>query len=485
MPRFRRLPFRVRLTTWYVLVLAVILLLFVAGSSLVLYLQLLKQMSNFAIQDVETIEGLLFIAPDGRLSLHEDYHNHPDSRLLLGRLLEIRSPVGTILYRNDRLGTDELGGRPFPGEGVDTFSERVGNLKDGSRILMVSRHYFMRTAAAPDGRGLVLIIRLGYREDAIWSRIKEFLAASMVALPFLLAVAAVFGYQFAGRALFPLEQMAKRAEQITAERLNQRLPVENPRDELGHLARVINNVLDRLELSFEQLRRFTSDASHELRTPLAAIRSVGEVGLQNNQTPAGYKDTIGSMLEEVARLTKLVESLLAISRSDAGQVQLNLTVFSPLELVQEVTAFFDVLTEEREQKLLISGDANIQVKGDRLLLRQALINVLHNAVKYSPAGGSIVVSVTLQSSKNNAVSAPSAILKISDSRPGIDAKHRTKIFERFYRIDTARARETGGTGLGLSIAQWAVRAQGGEIRVESSEEGATFVMELPAFLKSS
>ena len=479
MPRFRRLPFRVRLTTWYVLVLAVILLLFLAGSSLVLYWQLLNQMTNFAIQDVETIEGLLYIAPDGRLSLHEDYHNHPDSRLLLERLLEIRSPEGAILYRNDRLGSDELGGKPFPGEGVDTFSERVSNLKDGSRILMVSRHYLMRTAPAPAGRGLVLIIRLGYREDAIWSRIKEFLAASMVALPFLLALAAVFGYQLAGRALLPLEVMAKRAEQITADRLNQRLPVENPRDELGHLARVINNVLDRLELSFEQLRRFTSDASHELRTPLAAIRSVGEVGLQNNQTAASYKDTIGSMLEEVSRLTKLVESLLAISRSDAGQVQLNLTEFSPLELVQEVAAFFEVLTEEREQKLLISGDGNIQVQGDRLLLRQAVINVLHNAVKYSPVGGTIAVSVTLLSSTS------SALLKISDSGPGIDAEHRTKIFERFYRIDTARARETGGTGLGLSIAQWAVRAQGGEIRVESSEEGATFVMELPVFLKSS
>ena len=183
------------------------------------------------------------------------------------------------------------------------------------------------------------------------------------------------------------------------------------------------------------------------------------------------------MLEEVSRLTKLVESLLAISRSDAGQVQLTLTVFSPLELVREVAAFFEVLTEERAQKLLILGDGNIQVQGDRLLLRQAIINVLHNAVKYSPVGGTISLSVTSLSSR--------ALVKIADSGPGIDAAHRTKIFERFYRIDTARARETGGTGLGLSIAQWAVQAQGGEIRVENSDEGATFVIELPGFLKSS
>jgi heavy metal sensor kinase len=469
--QFRRLPFRARLTTWYALVLAAVLLLFAAGSACVLYFQLLNQMSHFAIQDVETIEGLLFIAPDGRLSLHEDYHNHPQSRLLLERLLEIRSPDGTLLYRNDRLGNDELGGKPFAGEGVEGFSERSGRLKDGGRILLVSRYYRMHG-------GPVMVIRLGYRQDAIWSRMKEFLAASLVALPFFLAIAAVFGYQLARRALYPLGQMAQRAEQITAERLNQRLPVEHPGDELGHLARVFNNVLDRLELSFEQLRRFTSDASHELRTPLAAIRSVGEVGLQNSQTAAGYKDTIGSMLEEVGRLTKLVESLLAISRSDAGQVQLNLTVFSPLDLVKEVAAFFEVLTKEREQKLLISGDADLHVKGDRLLLRQAVINVLHNAVKYSPVGGAISVSVT-------SLTSSSVIVKIADSGPGISAEHQAKIFERFYRIDAGRTRDTGGTGLGLSIAQWAVHAQGGEIRVESSDEGAAFVMELPAFLKSS
>jgi heavy metal sensor kinase len=459
-----------------VLVLAAVLLLFVAGSSFVLYWQLFNQLTHFAIQDVETIEGLLFLSPDGRLSLREDYHNHPESRLLLERLLEIRSLDGAVLYRNGRLGNDELGGKPMDGEGVDGFSERSGRLKDGSRILLVSRHYSMSTSLVPGG-SLVMVIRLGYREDAVWSRMKEFLAASLAALPFFLAIAAVFGYQLALRALSPLEQMAKRAEQITAERLNQRLPVEHPGDELGHLARVFNDVLDRLELSFEQLRRFTSDASHELRTPLAAIRSVGEVGLQNSQTAAGYKDTIGSMLEEVGRLTKLVESLLAISRSDAGQIQLNLTVFSPLDLVKEVAAFFEVLTEEREQKLLISGDADISVKGDRLLLRQAVINVLHNAVKYSPVGG--LITVTVRSL------AFSVILQITDSGPGIAAEHRTKIFERFYRIDTGRARDAGGAGLGLSIAQWAVHAQGGVIRVESSDEGATFVMELPAFSKSS
>jgi heavy metal sensor kinase len=457
------LPVRTRLTVWFVLVLAAILLLFVGGTSAVLYWQLFNQLTRFAVQDVENVEGLLFFAPDGRLSLNENYHNHEQSRLIQERLLEVVSPSGTLLYRNERLGGDRLGGAPFAGEGVNSYSERSASLAGVGRILLVSRRHSMRDVP--------IVIRLGYSQDAIRTRVEEFLVASAVALPFLLAVAALFGYQLAGRALSPLEQMATRAEQITAERLNQRLPVQNPNDELGHLARVINNVLDRLELSFQQLRRFTSDASHELRTPLAAIRSVGEVGMQDGKHAADYQDTIGSMLEEVGRLTKLVESLLEISRTDSGQVKPNLTTFSPLDLAKEVAGFVEVLAEERRQKLLVSGEANLVIKGDRSLLRQAFINVLHNAVKYSPVGGEVSISISAADSM--------ALVKIADSGPGIAPEHRLKIFDRFYRIDTGRTRDAGGTGLGLSIAKWAVEAQNGRIWVEGADSGATFVIELP------
>jgi heavy metal sensor kinase len=268
--------------------------------------------------------------------------------------------------------------------------------------------------------------------------------------------------------------MASRAEQITAANLEQRLPVENPLDEVGHLARVFNSVLDRLEDSFERLKRFTADASHELRTPLSAIRSVGEVGLQRSETAAEYQDTIGSMLEEVNRLTRLVENLLAISRADAGQVQPGLTILSPFDVVKEVATVLDVLVEEKTLRLILSGDENILVKGDRLLLRQALMNVLHNAVKYTPAGGKISVRVTQHLGFG--------VVEIADTGPGIAQEHRTKVFDRFYRIDAARARETGGAGLGLSIARWALQLQGGEIKVEDSVEGTAFRIQLPTAL---
>jgi heavy metal sensor kinase len=445
------------------LVLGAVVALYIAGTSFVLYWQLSHQLSRFAIQDVETVEGLLYFTPDGRLDLNENYHNHPQSRLVQERMLEVLSPDSTVLYRNERLDRRNLGGPILPNEGVNGYSERGLRLSDGTRVLLVSRRHILA--------GRPVIIRLAYDQQSVWSRIEELLTASFIALPVVLALAGLAGYHLARRSLVPLEVMASRAEQITAANLQQRLPVENPSDEVGHLARVFNSVLDRLQESFERLKRFTSDASHELRTPLSAIRSVGEVGLQRSETPADYQDTIGSMLEEVNRLTRLVENLLEISRADAGQVQPGLAVISPLDVVREVATVLDVLVEEKALQLSLSGDEHVSVKGDRLLLRQALMNVLHNAVKYTPAGGRISVQVTEHSGFG--------VVQITDSGPGIPVEHRTKVFDRFYRTDTARARDTGGAGLGLSIARWALQVQGGEIKVDDSVEGTAFRIQLP------
>ena len=456
-------PVRVRLAVWYVLVMAAVLLLYIAGTSFVLYWQLLHQLTRFAVQDIETVEGLLSFAPNGRLELNENYHNHPQSRLVLERLLEVRSSDGSLLYRNGRLGARTIGSEPLPEEGVNGYSERLGRLSDGTKVLAVSRRHVLA--------GRSILIRLAYERQPVWSRIEESLTAAGVALPLILALAGFAGYRLARRSLAPLEQIALRAEQITAENLHERLPVENPADETGHLARVFNDVLARLEESFDKLQRFTSDASHELRTPLAAIRSVGEVGLQKSQTAADYQDTIGSMLEEVNRLTRLVENLLTISRAEAGQLQLGFAPVSPLEVVREVAGLLDILAEEKLLEVRISGDERVQFRGDRMLLRQAVTNVLHNALKYTPKGGRISVAVDS--------CAGLGIIRIADTGPGIPPEHRNKVFDRFYRVDAARARDTGGAGLGLSIAKWAVEAQGGEIKVEESGEGAVFSIAFP------
>ena len=461
---FRPKHVRTRLTLWYVALVATALAISWSLIGLFLFLQLRNQVDHFAIQDIETVEGLLFFDAAGQLELREDYHNHAESKQVLEWLLEVRSPDGDVLYRNERLGDRSLGGAPFSGEGVGGYSVRSARLTDGTRVRLVSRRHSL------DGRPLV--IRLAYSEEAVWSRVEELGGASALALPIVLAIAGLVGYWLARRALAPVERMTQQAERITPGQLHQRLPVGNVDDELGHLARVFNDLLTRLEQSFEQLRRFTSDASHELRTPLTLIRSVGEVGLQKSGTVEEYRDIIGSMLEEVNRLTSLVENLLTIARADAGQIPLRRSVFGAMELAREACELLGVLIEEKRQQVRFEGDEKATLEGDRTLLRQAVLNIVHNAVKYTPAGG--MISVRVAAEREDRVR-----LEIADTGHGIPPDHAARIFDRFYRVEQARTENGTGAGLGLSIAQWAVQMHGGEIQLVSSDEGSRFRIWLP------
>lgn len=462
---------RTRLTLWYVLVLASVLVIYIAGASLVLVWQMKAQINRQVIQDLETVEGLLYFTEDGHLHFSDDYHNHPESKLVQERMLEVLSPVGEILFKNDQLGKRTMGGAPFPGEGVGGYSERSERISDGTRVVLASRVHIMNDRP--------ILLRVAFSEEPIWSRLQQLLAILLLALPLALAAAFYAGYKMAGRVLDPIEKMTQRAKLITSDRLGERLPVENEEDELGRLARVFNEMLSRIEESFEQLRRFTSDASHELRTPLAAIRSVGEVGLQKNASNEEYRDMIGSMLEEVNRLTNLVESLLTLSRADAGQLTLRYTIFPVMDLIRDAAGLLEVLIEEKKLTFTLSGDEDLFVRGDRLFLRQAVINVLHNAVKFTPLGGTISLSVSRESGSK-------AVLSITDNGPGIPLEHSTFVFDRFYRVDAARAGENKGAGLGLSIARWAVQSHDGEITLSNAPGGGcTFWIRLPTIPQTS
>jgi heavy metal sensor kinase len=311
----------------------------------------------------------------------------------------------------------------------------------------------------------------------------DWVVDTLVSMAAMLLVAGIAGYQLAKRVLVPIDQMARHVEQIGPDRLNERLPVDGVDEELAHLAQVFNQLLDRVETSFEQLRRFTSDASHELRTPLTAIRSVGEVGLQQASTPEQYRDVIGSMLEEVNRLTVLVDDLLNLARADRHAVPLRHVPVRMLGLVREVTGLVDVLIEDKSQHLEVTGDQNAVVEGDPVFLRQALINIVHNAVKYSPVGGTIRVDVRQSGdARSTDLGSGRVIVEVTDSGPGIAREHFSRLFDRFYRVEESRVRDTstGGAGLGLSIARWAVEAHGGTIDLDSTlGQGSTFRITLP------
>jgi len=454
---------RTRLTLAFMAVLAVVLLLYSTAAGLILLRDLRKQMARYAIQDLETVEGLLYFDAAGRLKLRDDYHNHAESKLVLERLLEVRSPEGRVLLANDVLGARSLGDRILPREGEGGYSARSMTLADGEKVQLVSRRHVID--------GWPTIIRVGYKESPLWAQFEAGLLALILPLPLILAVAGVGGYLLASRALKPIERMAREAEAITSEKLHERLPVNDSDGELADLARVFNSVLVRLQLSFDQLRRFTSDASHELRTPLAAMRSVGEVGLQKAGDATAYRDVIGSMLEEASHLTRLVDSLLTVARADAGQLNLHQTVFPAGDLARDCASLFDAVLEEGGQQLRIEVAEDVRVRGDWLLLRQALVNVFHNAIKYTPGGGSIVARILRQRGSGK----DQAVFEVEDSGPGIPTEALERVFDRFYRADASRSREAGGTGLGLAIARWNVEAHGGDISAHHAANGGCLV----------
>jgi heavy metal sensor kinase len=273
--------------------------------------------------------------------------------------------------------------------------------------------------------------------------------------------------------------MADKAREITAESLAQRLPVDNPDDEFGRLATVFNDTLSRLQDAFERLRRFTADASHELRTPLTAMRSVGEVALRDTLDAGAYRDVIGSMLEEVDVLTRLVESLLTLTRADSGKLQPAPETLDLGALAGNVIDQLRVLADDKQQDLTLLAPVPVKVLADAALVRHALMNLIHNAIKYTPNSGAISVDV-------NAKNSGEAVIEVRDTGPGIPAAHRERIFDRFYRVDAGRSRADGGVGLGLAIARWAVEANGGHIEVTSNPvRGSLFRIVLPVSEKSS
>jgi heavy metal sensor kinase len=292
-------------------------------------------------------------------------------------------------------------------------------------------------------------------------------------VPCALALAMVGGYLLAGRMLAPVRAMAETARRITAESLSARLPVDNPRDEFGRLAGVFNETLSRLEAAFEQLRRFTADASHELRTPLTGIRSMGEVALQRSLTVHEYREVVASMLEEVDRLTRLVENLLLLTRAEAGRIPMTRRVVDVSDLVATVSDSLRVLADEKDQAWTVDVAQPVTAVCDASILRHGVTNLVYNAIKYTPTKGMIRVAATRSP-------AGDAVIEVQDTGPGIAAMHRARIFERFYRVDDARSRDSGGVGLGLAIARWAVEANGGRIELESEEgHGTLFRIVLP------
>jgi signal transduction histidine kinase len=461
---------RTRLALWFVTILASILTIYIAAVFVFQYVLLERQIFHDEIQDVETVEGLLYFDPGGILRLEEGYHTHPQSRLLEDRLMEIRDLSGNILYSSETLHGRPLGGASFADEGANSYNQRSIKLADGTHVLLISHLHPVQ--------GKLLLIRLAYSMASLHDRMLHFFLLLLLATPIALVAAGFAGFSIARRALLPLDLMARRAEQITASNLHDRIMVENPDDELGRMARVLNHLLERLQQAFAQLQRFTADAAHELRTPLASIRSTGEIALQETRSDTVYREAISGILEETIRLNQTIDGLLLLSKAEAVQLDSSPTSFSIVDLVHEILALLEVLIEDRHITVLEQNDEAVreQLYADRNLVRVALLNVLHNAVKFSPDHSTLRILYTRIERDTQIFHR----ICVHDSGPGIAPGEHLRVFERFFTSSIHQISTNRGAGLGLSIARLVIDRSGGRIFFdESTVQGAKCCIELP------
>jgi two-component system, OmpR family, sensor kinase len=300
-------------------------------------------------------------------------------------------------------------------------------------------------------------------------------------IPIAILLASVGGYFLARKSLAPVVAMSNQAEHINAANLHERLRVKNEKDELGHLAASFNQLLERVDQSFERQRRFMSDASHELRTPAAILRGESEVALSKPSRPAEeYRDSLRVLHAEAQRLTRIVEDLFTLTRADAGQYPLEPRDFYLDELLHECAHATRTLALSKQISVACEVSEELPIRADEGLLRRMILNLLDNAIKYTPAGGSVVITCRRAD--------PEYELRVTDTGPGIPPNLQARIFERFFRGDNARTRaenDGGGAGLGLSIARWIAQAhQGRLVLTRSDSGGSTFTAFLPALVSA-
>jgi two-component system, OmpR family, sensor kinase len=304
----------------------------------------------------------------------------------------------------------------------------------------------------------------------------------LITIPLIIACAATAGWFLAVRSFRPVSAMAARAAEIGASTLNERLPIV-ANDELGELARVLNHLLDRLERSFEQQRRFMTDASHELRTPTAIVRTEADVTLSRQQRPEQeYRASMAIVQDASRRLTRIVDDVFLIARADAGHLVMNPGPLYLDELVRDTVRTVKAIADERRVGVALRDMVDAPLFGDADLLDRLILNLLDNAIKHSPEGGTIDVSMTLRDSVCD--------LSVVDAGPGIPPEAQPRVFERFFRVDVARSREdstlTSGAGLGLSICSRIAEIHGGSLALVSSRPGRTeFRVSLPMRLPRS
>jgi len=456
----KRLSIRWKLTLWYGGVLAVVLTLFSAVVYTVMSHQLMERIDQGLNEELADVLS--------------EVHRHQDSASLLEWLnrrfahhegfdFEITDSNGERFFANPRLIEQSL-----------SFADASeGNSPPRFETLSIGAAGRWRIVAVQDtGPSSPLTVKIGRSLATFEHETRELLFTFLLTGPITLLIAVSGGYFLARRALNPVHAITQTAKRISVQQLSERISVNNPTDELGILAETLNEMIERLERSFQEMRRFTADAAHELRTPLAVMRNDVEVTLRSSRSGEEYCRVLENVLDETNRLTTMADQLLFLCRQDAG-LQANRQESIPMDdLLEGVVVNMQLVAGEKGVSLKLVANPSHSIMGDPRQLRSVFYNLLDNAIKYTPASGAI--SVTSKADNGQLV------VVIADTGIGIPEEHLAKIFDRFYRVDPARSGDENGAGLGLSICQSVIRGMAGDIHVVSSvEQGTTITVRLP------
>lgn len=464
----KRLTIRMQIA----LLLGGLLLLILTGFSFFLYFRLSNQLHQALDARLRTSADhwlALVEYEDGRVYFDQDDFSTSSSGEQVD-VIRLVSPLGQVL---DERGDDHPPVLPeMLRRGLTTvdYTDNTDTANEGANS---EENNPIRLFITPivSGNEVIAYLQIGHDLEEIQQALGNLRVLLLTAAPALVLLTALAGYWLAGRALSPIESIRAQAAAINANDLSQRLTLDLPDDEVGRLARTFNEMLARLEASFRRQRRFTADASHELRTPLAIIRGEVDVTLERPRASTEYVKALGSIGSETERMTRLINELLLLARSDVAELQLELESLDLSELLAILAEQMQNEAEAASVELSIDLPTPLPVRGDRDRLLQLFINLLENGFIYAPGSHMMI---------RGRVAGDAVEIAVTDTGPGIAPEHHPVLFERFYRVDKARNRASGGSGLGLAISQEIVHAHQGTIRVESTVGvGTTFIVRLP------
>jgi heavy metal sensor kinase len=474
-----------RLVAWYASLLALVFLLLgaVTFGAVANYLQvnLRENQTRRARQIADTLIRNLSESGEPALAAAVEALYAPEAN---DRFIRItRGAAGTPLGAAAGAGADRGAGevlfqsgeprdRAFDPAGVPplramprTDSWRKVELPDGAALMIAA-------VADRAANGTRYVVEVGAPTAPIDATITRLLVVLGAGFPLAMLLAVAGGFFLVRRALAPVDRIAQKAEAITQHSLSERLPVAETGDEIERLSVSLNLMISRLEEAVQSSKRFVADASHELRTPLTVLRGELESLTAAREVSPRMRETLGSLLEEVDRLAAVVEGLLALSRLDAGEARSEWERFDLAELVTTTADQISLLAEDRDITVGCEAPRPVFVEGNRARMKQVVVNLLDNAIKYTPQGGSVRLRVGRDEAQ--------AIFEVADSGIGIPPDALPHVFERFFRVERSRTREQGGAGLGLSIVKSICTAHGASVEVHSSpEQGSCFRIRIP------